>query len=389
MKDAPMRNPSFIVTVCLSLASLLLMAGALVGCHSSKSGGSGGAGGQAETGGVAASASADAGGLGGAGAGGTSSSGGTTGSGSGGSGTGGKAGGLGTGGVGTGGISGTAAGGTSAGGAGTGGISGTAAGGTSAGGAGTGGIDAGGATGVDAGCAGGACAQDAASGQDVPPACSQIRTQAACDQRSDCHSLNINAKSCGCTTPGCCASFDRCENGGTVACSGQVSCTQATPYCEAPFTVQYQNDCFYGCVLGSKCAPTATCPLAPPANGSSCGGTALSCVYQDCAGAGRTQASCQGGTWSVQTVSCDSVSCKGGGVSPSAAVICGPGQICVHTTSSGGAYVITPSCATNTCGASAVSLSCIQGLSGNCSVVSDSEVSCSLQTCTSSTSCPP
>jgi hypothetical protein len=309
---------------------------------------------------------------------------------------------------------------------GTGGHAGTGASlgnGGSTGGVGSGGTSAGGATGVDAGmcpageiwcpgctpgsggcgttctgmacpppdagCVGTACSQDAGSNQDVPPACSQIRTQAACDQRSDCHSVSVDQANRACATPGCCAKFDHCDDGGTVACSGQVSCTQATPYCETPYAVQYQHNCFNGCVLASKCALVATCPLAPPSNGASCAGIALPCVYQDCAGAGRTQANCQGGTWSVQTVSCDSVVCKGGGVYYGGDVICGRGQICVHTTGGGGAYIVTPSCATNNCASSPVSLSCVQGLSGDCSVVSDSEISCSLQSCTSSNICPP
>lgn len=229
---------------------------------------------------------------------------------------------------------------------------------------------------LDAGCADGACSQDAVQSQDVPPACSQIRTQAACDQRGDCHSVNFNQKSCGCSTPGCCASFDHCESGGTVACNGLVNCTYTTPYCEAPFVVQYQGKCFYGCVLASKCALSATCPLTAPSSGASCGGAALSCFYQDCAGAGRTQANCQNGVWNVQTVACADVVCSGGGIYSGSGAICGPGQICVRTTGGGGAYIITPSCIDNTCSPSPVSLSCIQGLYGSCFVTSEKTINC-------------
>ena len=362
-----------------AFAGFLALAGMLVGCGSTNSGKSAGAGGHAGTGGSLAS-----GGGGILGSGGTSSSGGITGPSSGGAGSGSTS---------SGGIAGTAVGGVGAGGGGSGGVGGQPSGGAGSGGIGTGGTGGGGANGVDAGgpdagCVGVACSQDAGSNQDVPPACSLIRTQAACDERSDCHSVSFDQRSCGCATSGCCTSFDHCDYGGTVPCSGQISCTQPTPYCESPYAVQYQGTCFNGCVLASKCAPAATCPSTAPSNGGSCGGTSLSCLYQDCAGAGRTQAVCQGGAWSVQTVSCDSVACKGGGVYHDGDVICGSGQICVHTTGGGGAYIVTPSCATNNCGSSPVSLSCVQGLSGSCAVVSDSEINCSLQSCTGST-CPP
>lgn len=343
------------------MANLLAVAAMLGGCDSSKkrSGGEGGQAGavvsQVNDGGVqglgGASASAGATGLS---AGGTSS-------------------------VSTnlGGETGTAAGGDSTGGTG---------GGRSSGAAGTGGAS----TAVTSG--GGASTVDAGSNPDVPPACRTIRIQADCDQRNDCHSVSIDDQAaCGCSTPGCCLRLLRCDDGGAVACAGRINCMQPMPSCGAPYAVQYRSDtsCYEGCVLASKCLPTATCPSAAPANGTNCGSNALSCVYQDCAGAGRTQATCQGGTWDVQTVTCDSVSCKGGGLAISG-VICGPGQICVHTTEAGGAYRITPSCATNNCGSSPVSLSCVQGLSGSCTVRSDSEISCSMPlNCGGSTSCPP
>lgn len=246
---------------------------------------------------------------------------------------------------------------------------------------------------ADAGCVGTACSRDAGSTLDVPPSCGSIQTQAECDQRSDCHSVSYDDKSsCGCALPGCCMRFNRCADGGSVACSGQVSCMQATPVCAAPYAVLYRNElgCYEGCALASKCTPNATCPATAPANGATCGGTALSCVYQDCAGAGRTQALCQNGAWSVQTMTCDSVACKGGGIYSGGGIICGPGKICVQTTSSGGAYVITPSCATNKCGTSPVALSCVEGLTGNCYVQTETNITCSLPlNCGGSKSCPP
>jgi hypothetical protein len=95
--------------------------------------------------------------------------------------------------------------------------------------------------------------------QDAPVQCSQIRTQAACDQRSDCHSVNFASEACGCSTPGCCTTFDQCADGGAVACNGRVTCPDATPFCEAPYVVQYLGDCF-----GVACWP-ANAPRRPVA----------------------------------------------------------------------------------------------------------------------------
>ena len=357
-----------------------------------------GSGGTSGTGGGSAGVSGTGGAAGGGGVG----SGGAAGNG--GSATGGTR----MGGIGGGGIGGTGGGGI--GGTGGGGIGGKASGGMGAGGVGSGGIATGGAGGMDAGvcpagqiwcpgctpgtgacgtactgmpcpvpdasCAGGVCVYDAPSGPDVPLACSQITTEAACDQRSDCHSVILDNKSC-CSDGGCCSRFDRCADGGAVECEGSVTCTSTTPFCEPPYVVSYANNCFEGCVSPKKCAAAATCPLAPPSNGSSCGSVAYACVYQDCVNAGRTEANCQGGTWSVQTAACDVIQCPGGGVYSGSGPLCSRGQICVRTTGGGGAYVITPSCVTNTCSPSPVSLGCIQGLYGSCYVVSDTEIDCS------------
>jgi len=169
--------------------------------------------------------------------------------------------------------------------------------------------------------------------------------------------------------------FDHCDDGGAVACDGKVTCSFTTPFCEAPYVVQYQSGCFNGCVLASKCAATTTCPLTAPSNGASCGSAALSCAYQDCAGAGRTQAICQAGSWSVETAVC--TKCSGGGTY-TGYVYCSPDEICVLTTGGGGAYTVTPSCMTNTCAPAPLADQCL-GLSDlrNRCYVSGNGVSCS------------
>jgi hypothetical protein len=368
------------------LAGALAVGGASSGCSSSKTSGPVGTGGSAGMDGSVQGSGGTAG------SGGTVSSGGVTstgGIGSGGIGSGG-AGGIGTGGIGSGGIAsggagGKATGGAGSGGIGSGGIAAGGAGGKATGGAGSGGIGSGGITSLDAGtCTGASCASDAgpndATPGDVPAAtCNQITTQAACDIRGDCHSVYVDPGTCGCASPGCCAHFDHCADGGKANCTGPALCKAATPFCEAPYVVSYTGSCYEGCVHQNECPPPI-CPQTPPANAVSCGAVDFSCFYEDCAGAGRTQAVCSAGTWQVQTSACSTVTCMGGGITTTT-LTCAAGQLCVRTTSGGGAYMIQPSCVTNTCAKGPISPQCIQGLSGSCSgsySLSGVQINCSL-----------
>jgi hypothetical protein len=298
----------------------------VIGCGSSKTAAPGGLGG---TGGGSSGTGASAGG------GGTSL---VSGGGAGFAGT--SAGGAG--GKSTGGGAGTSASGTGAaatGGVGTVGMSMGGAGGTGSGGLGSGGARTGGTGGggnPDAG------SSDAPVSLDTALYCVQLTTQAACDERSDCHSV-FNQQS----------AFQACVDGATAWCNGTITsrtCTATNPVCQPPYVVQYFNYCFSGCVLASKCRGGAVCPVATPADGTSCGAMDLDCSYQDCAGAGVTRAKCRAGVWSVQTVSCTAtVACQGGGDMAGTVLYCGPGEKCVRTTSVGGAYRITPSCDPDNC----------------------------------------
>jgi hypothetical protein len=363
-------------------------------------------------------------GAGGTGTGGTTLATSTGGSTSGGSASGGMAGkasgGTGAGGLSSGSLGGTASGGTGAGGqpgggisvGGSGGVGGRATGGTGTGGLASGGtisLDAGlcaagetvcpGCTTSfcavtctplvcappDAGCTGSACAKDAGQSEVAAASCAQISTQAACDLRSDCHSVFVDSGNCTCSASGCCARFDHCASEANVYCNGTIECKTSTPHCEPPYAVSYVDRCYEGCVRQSVCISSLTCPQAlPTTDGAVCGYNGSTCVYQDCAGAGRTEANCLGGTWRLKTTACDSTKCTG-----NATLYCDAGKICVRTTSSGGAYMVTPSCIENTCGASPVSLQCIQGLSGSCSVVSDVEIDCFQPTLCTAGNCPP
>jgi hypothetical protein len=90
-----------------------------------------------------------------------------------------------------------------------------------------------------------------------PLPCGQVTTQAACDTRTDCHSVFVDPGTCGCAAAGCCAHFSRCADGGQATCKAPsgLACQIATPYCESPYVVSYTNNCYEGCVASTECAP--------------------------------------------------------------------------------------------------------------------------------------
>jgi hypothetical protein len=234
---------------------------------------------------------------------------------------------------------------------------------------------------------------DAASGS-----CSAITTQAACDGRSDCHSVFADPGTCGCAAVNCCMHFNRCADGGRANCTGPVACMAPQPVCTAPYTLSYTNVCYEGCVLQTECAgvdaavtPPA-CPQNPPTNGSSCGSMSMSCFYDNCIpstmpcsvnncpSTGRTQATCGAdGAWSVQTAACGTVSCNG----PST-LTCPPGQMCLITESG----TVSAQCVTNTCGSGPVTPECGTTLGScgvNASLISGVTITCN--TCPAGTTC--
>jgi hypothetical protein len=101
----------------------------------------------------------------------------------------------------------------------------------------------------------GACPTlDAGTPDATSGTCSQVTTQAACDSRSDCHSVFVDPGTCGCAAAGCCAHFDRCADVGHANCSGPVACMAPQPFCEAPYVLSYTGVCYEGCVRQSECA---------------------------------------------------------------------------------------------------------------------------------------
>jgi hypothetical protein len=109
-----------------------------------------------------------------------------------------------------------------------------------------------------AGCAapGGAGIACPAYACPAPAPCASVTTLAACDARTDCHSVFVDPGTCRCGAVGCCAHFSRCADGGKASCKGTPLCQIATPYCEAPaFVVSYTANCYEGCVRSSECGP--------------------------------------------------------------------------------------------------------------------------------------
>jgi hypothetical protein len=120
----------------------------------------------------------------------------------------------------------------------------------------------------------------------------------------------------------------------------------------------------------------APCPSTPPQSGAAC--TSGDCAYENCAGEGRTAASCRNGAWVVETAACDVVTCG--------SVTCAAGQICLQQV--GGALI--SSCVQNTCGSAPIACSCLGSCVGTCSVLGSTAgttVTCSAG-CTDPRGCP-
>jgi hypothetical protein len=114
------------------------------------------------------------------------------------------------------------------------------------------------------GCPAVACPPPDAGTIDAPSgSCDQVTTQAACDGRSDCHSVFVDPGTCGCAAAGCCARFSRCAGGATANCSGPALCYMAQPFCEAPYVLSYTGSCYEGCVRQSECSGVDAAVASP------------------------------------------------------------------------------------------------------------------------------
>jgi hypothetical protein len=125
-----------------------------------------------------------------------------------------------------------------------------------------------------------------------------------------------------------------------------------------------------GGVVGTGGIVNSPCPSTAPSDGSSCDYVRTdSCVYEDCAGNGRTLAVCESGSWQVTTVPCTPATCD--------QTPCALGQVCLYLHRG----YVTRDCVTTTCGTGLVTPECVPGSIGGCSVTATptypTSISCS------------
>jgi hypothetical protein len=113
-----------------------------------------------------------------------------------------------------------------------------------------------------------------------------------------------------------------------------------------------------GGATGGAGSLTLACPANPPVHGSSCTPLPEACFYEDCAGVGRTAATCNQGAWAVQTTGCAAVQCDG------LSTTCSSGQIC--SVIQGGAHLAM--CTESACGTGPVTCACAGASCANCSI---------------------
>jgi hypothetical protein len=115
---------------------------------------------------------------------------------------------------------------------------------------------------------------------------------------------------------------------------------------------------------GGGGAQAPACPPTAPASASACTANGQRCFYEDCAGAGRTAASCNGSSWTVQTGACGVVQCIGlpGGMN------CASGRICAVSFSGSIGGMCNPS----SCGKGPVTCDCA-GACANCAIAGSVE----------------
>lgn len=114
-----------------------------------------------------------------------------------------------------------------------------------------------------------------------------------------------------------------------------------------------------GGTLGSGGSPGSDCPATLPASGAACN-LAHDCYYEDCAGSGRSVATCWSGAWRVSTGACGTTRCTTlSGGEP--IVTCPAGQVCVQ-------LQLTAVCSTPTCASGPVTQACVPGATGYCQI---------------------
>ena len=129
--------------------------------------------------------------------------------------------------------------------------------------------------------------------------------------------------------------------------------------------------------VGGGAATVPPCPGTAPVSAARCGSNSQVCFYEDCAGAGRSVATCTNGSWSVEVGACAAVQCA-----YPVSMSCVSGQICSVT--AGGALLAR--CVENGCGKGAITCACASSCS-SCSIAGSVSqgVTVSCNSCASAT----
>lgn len=198
----------------------------------------------------------------------------------------------------------------------------------------------------------------------------------------------------------CCPSCGVIGGGGTGGaggtgvdddCTGKpcgAACTWVSGTIVQPGKCDPGGDCFPGDpVCNIEDTTECTCPDAAPTNGSACEVCAATpaCTYSDCAGAGRTVATCYAGAWEVTTEACDATDCDG--------LTCGD-MVCLTIQ---GQAAGDKRCVDDPCAGAALTCECAMSLctgefnADACKVVGPNHVSCHATSsgCTPDGICPP
>jgi hypothetical protein len=181
-----------------------------------------------------------------------------------------------------------------------------------------------------------------------------------------CHAILVDVPDCGCTTPGCCMTFQYCAEGGEADCSGPLLDDGPVPSCPDKYAPAYVDGRYEGCVHKFQCGQPY-CPGSPPKASTPCGTDERTCYYEDCysfaEGTGRTLAVCDHGAWAVTTGPCSSIKCDVDETYSKTYDTCTPGELCVYSNSPTG-WITAECLSIGGCYGKAVTRECMWALPG-------------------------
>lgn len=92
------------------------------------------------------------------------------------------------------------------------------------------------------------------------PQCESVTSLEECEVTTGCHPVFEDPGTCGCATPGCCATYDFCAPGTEAICDAPAACAGPVPFCEEPYVVSLPaaGGCWEGCVRQEDCRATSS-----------------------------------------------------------------------------------------------------------------------------------